>query len=390
VESIGVEERRARLVTRHRLAPETRGETPREAAQAVVALHSSDPVTVFLSVWARTRGFIPADLERTLYETRELVRILGMRRTLFVVPRELVPVVDAACTRVIAARERRKLEGFVAQSGASNYPPLWVDELAAAALHALEARGEAFTSELSADDPLLATKLRLGIGTRWEAEVSAAARILPLLAAEGAIVRGRPRGSWISSQYRWAPISSLGALPAVEPRAARAQLLRLWLGAFGPGTETDIRWWAAWTAREAREALADVPHDVVDVGGATGYVLAGDTEPTPVPAPFAAFLPALDPTTMGWKERDWYLGPHGKRLFDTSGNAGPTVWWGGRVVGGWAQRKDGEVAYRLLEDVGREADAVIGAEAARLADWLGDVRITPRFPTPLQRELVAL
>lgn len=385
--SIGIEERRARLVTRHRLAPETRGETPREAVEAVVALHSTDPVTVFLSVWARTRGFAPADLERMLYKTRELVRILGMRRTLFVVPRELVPVVDAACTRVIAARERRKLEGFVAQSGASGDPPRWLDELAAAALRALEARGEASTTELSADDPLLATKLRLGIGTRWEAEVSAAARILQVLAAEGAIVRGRPRGSWISSQYRWAPISSLGVLPAVAPRDARAQLLRLWLGAFGPGTENDIRWWTAWTARETREALADVVHDVVDVDGATGYVLAGDTAPTPAPAPFAALLPALDATTMGWKERDWYLGQHKERLFDTNGNAGPTVWWGGRVVGGWAQRRDGEVVYRLLEDVGREADAAIAAEAARLAQWLGDVRITPRFRTPLQREL---
>lgn len=375
-------------MTRHRLAREARGDTPREAVEAVVALHSTDPVTVFLSVWARTRGFVPADLERALYESRELVRILGMRRTLFVVPRELVPVVDAACTRVIAARERRRLEGFVAQSGASNDPQQWLDELADTALRALEARGEAFTTELSADDPLLATKLRLGIGTRWEAEVSAAARILQVLAAEGAIVRGRPRGSWISSQYRWAPISSLGALPAVSPREARAELLRLWLGAFGPGTETDIRWWTAWTAREAREALADVAHDIVDLDGTTGYVLAGDTEPTPTPAPSAALLPALDPTTMGWKERDWYLGPHAKQLFDTNGNAGPTAWWRGRVVGGWAQRKDGEVAYRLLEDAGREAEAAIAAEAARLAEWLGDVRITPRFPTPLQRELM--
>lgn len=30
-----------------------------------------------------------------------------------------------------------------------------------------------------------------------------------------------------------------------------------------------------------------------------------------------------------------------------------------------------------------------GAQAARLTEWLGDVRVTPRFPTPLQRELAA-
>ena len=70
--------------------------------------------------------------------------------------------------------------------------------------------------------------------------------------------------------------------------------------------------------------------------GATGYVLAGDLEPTPRPEPVAALLPTLDPTTMGWKERDWYLGAHaGRLLFDGNGNAGPTIWWDGRVVGGW-------------------------------------------------------
>ena len=53
---------------RHRLAPEARGETPVEAAQAVVVLHSTDPVTVYLSTWARTRRFVIGDLERALYD----------------------------------------------------------------------------------------------------------------------------------------------------------------------------------------------------------------------------------------------------------------------------------------------------------------------------------
>ena len=100
-------------------------------------------------------------------------------------------------------------------------------------------------------------------------------------------------------------------------------------------------------------------------------------------------LPTLDPTTMGWKERDWYLGEHVSVLFDRNGNAGPTVWWDGRVVGGWAQRKDGEVVFRLLEDVGGEAEQAVAAEAERLAAWLGDVRVAPGFLPPFQRGLVA-
>ena len=148
-----------------------------------------------------------------------------------------------------------------------------------------------------------------------------------------------------------------------------------------------MRWWTGWTAREARAALAAVPHVAVDLDGAPGIALAGDLDPTAPAEPTAALLPTLDPTTMGWKEREWYLGPHGKVLFDSNGNAGPTLWWDGRVVGGWSQRPDGEIAFGLLEDVGADGVRAIEAEAQRLAAWLGDVRFSPSFLPPFQRAL---
>jgi len=117
-------------------------------------------------------------------------------------------------------------------------------------------------------------------------------------------------------------------------------------------------------------------------------VLPDDVDPVPAPEPAVALLPALDPTAMGWKQRDWYLGGHRGRLFDRSGNIGPTIWWDGRIVGGWAQRRDGEVVTRLLEDVGAEAAAAVASEARSLTTWLGPARVTPRFRTPLERELV--
>ncbi|WP_435154300.1 DNA glycosylase AlkZ-like family protein, partial [Amycolatopsis sacchari] len=87
--------------------------------------------------------------------------------------------------------------------------------------------------------------------------------------------------------------------------------------------------------------------------------------------------------------RDWYLGEHREQLFDRTGNIGPTVWWEGRVVGGWAQRADGEVTWRLLEDVGADAEAAVEAKADQLREWLGDVRVTPKFRTPLEKTLVS-
>ena len=118
-------------------------------------------------------------------------------------------------------------------------------------------------------------------------------------------------------------------------------------------------------------------------------VLADDLEFPAGAPPVATLLPALDPTPMGWQSRSWYLGPHAPALFDRTGNIGPTVWWAGRVVGGWAQRASGEVAYRLLEDIGADGAAAVAAEAGALETWLGTARVTPRFRTPLERELSA-
>ena len=388
---IGVEERRARLVRRHRLHPESRARDALEATRSVVVLHATDAVTVFLSVHARTRGVEPADIERQLYDERVLIRMHGMRRTLFVVPRELVPVVQASCTRAIAARERQRLEKFILDSEISTRPAAWLARAAKAALLELEARGEAQTSDLTKSVPALAKRIRFGVGSRFEATQSVGSRLLLQLAMEGRVVRGRPRGTWARNQYSWVPVAAwLGdEIPVLEPANAQAELLRRWLAAFGPATEADIRWWAGWTAREVRAALAAVPHEAVDLDGTTGFVLPDDLETTERPEPAAALLPTLDPTTMGWKERDWYLGPHGPVLFDSNGNAGPTVWWEGRVVGGWSQRRDGEIVYRLLEDVGSDAVRAVEAEAARVADWLGDVRFSPGFLPPFQRALAA-
>ena len=140
---------------------------------------------------------------------------------------------------------------------------------------------------------------------------------------------------------------------------------------------------------QVRQAVASIDVVEVDLEGAEGaaVALADDLGPTEDPGQWAALLPALDPTVMGWSERSWFLGAHGKALFDTNGNAGPTIWLNGRVAGGWAQRPDGEIAIRLLEDVGADATAMIEAEAEHTGRWLAGVRVIPRFRTPTEREL---
>jgi hypothetical protein len=329
-------------------------------------------------------------VEQALYDDRTLVRILGMRRTMFVLPVELMPVVQAACTDAIAVQQRRLLVDMVARAGLADDPPAWIEEVEEAAVKALAARGGAVAAELSKDDPRLAQQMVVAAGKAYEGRQSVVTRILLVLAAEGRVVRGRPRGSWISGQYRWSVADAWlpDGLPEWSTQDAQTELVRRWLAGFGPATIADVKWWTGLPMGQVRRAAAAAGAVEVDLDGTPGLVLADDLDPVPPPEPWAALLPALDPTTMGWAGRDFYLGPHRPVLFDRNGNAGPTIWWDGHVVGGWAQRPTGEVVLRLLEDVGTDATTAIETEAARLADWLGPLRVTPRFRTPLERELV--
>ncbi|MGH9263226.1 MAG: winged helix DNA-binding domain-containing protein [Acidimicrobiales bacterium] len=387
---ITVDERRARLGVRHRLASSARTDDVVAVTEGVVALHSTDPATVFLSAAARMAHPAVEPLERALYDDRVLVRTLGMRRTMFVLPVPLVPVVKAACTDTLMAGERRRTLGMLEQAGVPD-ADRHLRELEEATAAAIEMRGEATGAELSKLVPGLGRQVLVGQGTKWEGTVGMTTRVLFLLATEQRIVRGRPKGRWTSSQYRWSPMSSWLPASVTPPSAddARVELCRRWLRAFGPATIADLKWWSGLTLGQVRKALAALDVEEVDLHGTPGIVLSGDVGPTRAPRPWVALLPSLDPTTMGWQQRAWYLGDYGKALFDTNGNAGPTVWCDGRIVGGWVQRKSGEVVYRLLEDVGGETAGAVEAEAARLTAWLGDVRVTPRFPTPLQRQLAA-
>jgi len=382
---IDVAQRRARLGVRHALAVRE-DRTPVEVARAVVALHATDPATVFLALRARSASLDVAAIEHALYADRSLVRMLGMRRTMFVLPLEEAAVVHAAASRAVAAEARRRYVKLLTDAGIAGGGAL-LSELEDAAEAALLVRGVATGAEISADVPKMRTTLSVPGG-----ETNVSPWVMLLLAADGRIARGRPRGGWTSTQWRWSPMRAWlpDGLAELATDEARVELLRLWLGAFGPGTVADLRWWTGWTAAQVKQALAPLkPVEVALDDGPTGLVLPSDVDPVPAPDPSVALLPALDPTPMGWSQRDWFLGPHRTALFDRNGNVGPTVWVDGRVVGGWAQRASGEVVYRLLEDVGREAADRVAETAAAIGDWTAAVRVTPRFRTPLEKELTS-
>ncbi|QDP97263.1 winged helix DNA-binding domain-containing protein [Microlunatus elymi] len=389
MQRVSVEQRRARLGRQHRLVDSARAVDVEEVAGAIVCLHATDPATIYLSCWARFDGFATDDLDRAFYQDRSLVKHLAMRRTLFVFDRQTLADAQSGASERVAANESRRLIKDVQKAGLFPDGAKWLAEAKSAVVDALADGTEATSTELRERVPLLEGSVTYGVGKSWGGDVPIGPRVLTVLSAEGKIVRGSNRGDWASSRPRWAAMGSWLGKPLEPSTDGHTAMVERWLRAFGPGTVNDVKWWLGSTVAAVKRSLAELDAVEVDLDGGTGYLLPDDLDPPEPAEPWVALLPALDPTIMGWVDRDWYVDPeYRKLLFDNTGNAGPTLWSDGKVVGGWWQTDAGEVRLHLLEDVGTVASAALESRAATLTQWLHGRKVLPRFPSPLAKQVL--
>jgi hypothetical protein len=266
-------------------------------------------------------------------------------------------------------------------------------------LDALAERGPSTLPEISQTVPELQTKMRHDVGKRYEGEFSIGSRLVPEMCAQGLLIRARPRGTWRSNLYEYAPLSTWlpGAdLESVRPQDARTWLVRRYLSAFGPTLFQDLQWWTGFSKADASRALQKLEPELLEVtieGLDRGYLMLREDacrlgEFEPPSATYAFFLPELDPYIMGYRERQRFLTEgHFAKILDRAGNAMPTVWVNGRTVGAWGQRPDGSVAYQLFEAVGEAAQALLAGEARRLEGFMQGETLPQRSGTAFTRAL---
>ena len=382
------DERRRRLARRHAVHPDHRVADVEAATRAMTVLHAPEPATVHLSVQARTTGVAVADIERGLYDERTVVKQLAMRRTLFVFPRDLLPAAWGSASARVAQAELRRLAAELERAGHATDGAAWLEAAAREVLARLAA-GDGLDARALRDElPVLGASIVAGAG-KWTTEQVVGPRLLTVLGARGDIVRGRNNGHWRISKPLWSAMHHwLGAAPDPLPEpAGYAELVRRWLRSFGPGTEADLVWWLGSTKAAVRAALVEVGAVAVSLdSGDVGWLMPDDLDSEPSCAPWAALLPTLDPTTMGWKQREHYLDPADvPDLFDYAGNAGTTAWWDGRVVGSWVQEPDGAVRVGLLRDPGPAGRVALDREAARLTTWLDGVVVGTIYSSPAMK-----
>jgi hypothetical protein len=382
--SVTDDERRARIAQRHGIAPGHRYADPVAATEAMTVLHATEPASVYLSLLARVDGLTVEDVDRALYVERALVKQLAMRRTVFVFPRDLLPAAWGSASARVAGQLRPRLAKEIETHGIAEDGAAWLDRACAAVL-ALLADGQELSAQAIREAlPALDGRLRLSVGKKYAANVSVSPRVLTQLGVEGHITRGRNGGHWRISRPQWTTMESwLGSVEeAWKADEGYAELVRRWLWTFGPGTAADVQWWLGGTVGIVKQALATLGAEPVQLeDGQTGWLLPDDLDEVTHDGHWAALLPVLDPTVMGWKSRDFYLGPHAPHLFDSNGNAGTTAWWDGRIVGCWVQDDAGVVGLRYVDKVPKAGEKALQVEADRLTAWLDGTRVSTVYPS---------
>ncbi len=342
------------------------------AAARPVGVQDSRVDSAALSLAARAEGVDATTVAAARADRKRLITIWAVRGAPYV-----VPVADLAVFTVGAMPTNRQsfdtfLGGWakpIADAGLSPFDLL--GQMARVARVVLDGR------DLPVDDLRHAIYDRVPALHRVRRPASARADMPePLFRALGltgevCITDGEGTNASIGLTEQWLG----GPPPPMGPEAARSELVRRFLHAYGPATEAAFAEWTNRSRGDASQAFALVTEELaaVDAGaGGTARLLSRDVDAVrhpPVPTG-VRLLPPLDPflqqrdratlvTDPALRGKVWRpVGPPGAIVAD------------GRLVATWRARKTGrrlEIAVEELAPLTDHVRSEIRAEAERVA-----------------------
>ncbi len=324
------------LLERKRLSPVA-------VIERLVGMQAQWPRAPYVGIWTRTTSFKRESLERELAKGT-VVKATVMRQTLHLVTPDDYAVIRAAMSE-------------------ANYP--WETSLAkrlAPSVRALAAKGYVVTAD--ALEHLEREHGLKGVDGRraWRA---ARMRAHLMHHYETALWSGRPEGRFVA----------IDEPELHEPTAARAEMVRRYLAAFGPSTRKDIVTWSMIRVPEIMRSLALLEPDLRRFRDEQGQELL-DVRRAPLPDPHTPapvrFLPKWDNVLLAHFDRTRVLPePYRRRVIGQNGDVAQTFLVDGFVAGTW-RVDEGHVAIEPFAKLTRTAVGEVDGERERLEAFLED------------------
>jgi hypothetical protein len=312
------------------------------AIERVAGLQAQWPPSPYVGLWSRVAGFKRETLERAILRG-DVVKPTVMRGTLHLVTARDYPMFWWALRDMPTWYDATHLEhALKLLDPVREQAPLTHKQ----GLALLEDAGHTDDTE----------RRRIFHALRRRAHL--------LHAPDSALWKGRPS----------AVFHSYPEPEAVDVLAARTELVRRYLAAFGPATRADIADWSGLRVADFADALDGLEplrrfHD--ERGRELLDLPRAPLPPGDTPAP-VRFLPKWDNTLLAHADRTRVLPEElRKTVIAKNGDVTQTFLVDGLVAGAWTSDKAGKISVKPFAPLPRAARREVEDEAARLEAWLG-------------------
>lgn len=350
------------LLHKQHLTDESKSEDIVQIARDIYGLHATGATTPYVSLFARARDFTRDKLDEELYVKRTLGKTRCVRTTVYVLPREMIPIAFAATRGIVEPNS----EDFLQYTGVTKRQ---YEETSEAILEMLRGKG------------MSTLQIKKHLGAKLNVSP-----IVNLMCDQGLLMRGKSDRGWKSNTHTYYLFSDYFPemnLNAVDQAKARETTVEQYLASYGPVTVKDISWWTGFTLTEVRCILQSLAGEATEVDipelKGTHVMLAADEAAMRSlqfsDKPVVNLLPALDPYLMGYKERERYLDyKHYEMVFDRGGNSTSTILVDGRVVGVWnfSQGLKPTVKVFLFHKLEKKVLRVVESRALAIGKFIGD------------------
>ncbi len=354
------------LLSKQHLTEDSRISDCVQIVRDIFGLHATSPMTPYLSLFQRARNFTKDKLDKELSIKRSLAKIRCVRKTVYIVPLEMLAIVHTATKAMVepASEQYRKYLGITHRE---------YEETSHSILTMLKGTGMTASEIKSA----LKTKLSLH-------------PILNLMCDQCLLVRGIPKG-WKSNLHtyylfqEYFPGLNLRGINELE---AKKLLVKQYLASFGPVTENDITWWTGFPKQEVRQILHSFQKQITQFNSrgleGSNIMLSSEREILELVKlsknHIVNLLPSLDPYIMGYKIRERYLSKkYYNYVFDRTGNAAPTILLDGIVIGVWDFAEDPEPSVKVFffQEVAKKIYQEIQVKANEVGNFIanGEVEV---------------